>query len=674
VEDERDTEMDLSCGDLSCGYRRLFKEDGHILKVKVKISFVLFSILIIFSIGLLIYSNTFTAEFHFDDYSSIAGNLSIRNIGNLRNIWNFWPTRFITYLSLALNYHWGDSRVFGYHVFNFLAHLICTLLVWWFVILTFKTPLLKKENSAAHRNLIAFFASAIFLLHPIQSQPVDYIIQRACLLATLFFVASLCLYIKARLKQEEKAAWPIRSVYYGGSLLTAVLAIFSKEMALTFPLVLGLYEFYFFKVKKSSNAKFVAPFFIIILLLFLTMFFTHSIQFKGMYRIGEDPVNMPVSYYFLTQLKVMVTYVRLLFIPLNLNFYYDYPLSRSLFEIPVIFSCLFLSCILWAGVRLFSKYRLVSFGIFWFFITLLPESSIIPIRDVIFEHRLYLPMVGFSLFAAGGSYYLFKEKRIRAMVVVLSLLVVCYSILSYQRNKVWKDEITLWEDVVRKSPHNAKAYVNRGNAYASKDNFDQAFTDYSKAIEIEPNEAQAYTNRGSLYPRNGSRDQAFSDYNKAIELRPNAPEAYFNRGSFYFEEGKLDQAISDYNTGIKINPNFAGAYENRGIAYQKKGDFDQALSDYSKVIEMEGGHAQVYSSRAYIYLVKSNFDQALSDYSKAIEIEPGRAELYNNRAVVYFNKKEYAKSWEDVHRAEMLGYKVSPGFIEQLKKDSGRQE
>ena len=107
------------------------------------------------------------------------------------------------------------------------------------------------------------------------------------------------------------------------------------------------------------------------------------------------------------------------------------------------------------------------------------------------------------------------------------------------------------------------------------------------------------------------------------------------------------------------------------MVYQKKGDLDQAISDYGKVIEMEPDQAQAYTSRAFLYLIKSNFDQALSDYSQAIEIEPGRAELYNNRAVVYFNKKEYAKSWEDVHRAETLGYKVPPGFIEQLKKDSG---
>lgn len=132
--------MDLCRGDLCCVYRCLFEEDGHILKMKAKVLLVLSSILIIFSIGLLIYSNTFTGEFHFDDYSSINGNLSIRNIGNLRAIWNFWPTRFITYYSLALNYHWGGLKVFGYHVFNFLAHLICALLVWWLALLTCKTP------------------------------------------------------------------------------------------------------------------------------------------------------------------------------------------------------------------------------------------------------------------------------------------------------------------------------------------------------------------------------------------------------------------------------------------------------------------------------------------------------------------------------------------------------
>jgi tetratricopeptide (TPR) repeat protein len=417
------------------------------------------------------------------------------------------------------------------------------------------------------------------------------------------------------------------------------MGMFSKEMAITLPLTICLYEFCFLRTKNRFTWKYIVPFFAIAWLIPLTMLITKSVNFKEMRRVAGSYPGISPTDYFLTQLRVMVTYLRLTLIPLNQSVDYDYPITNSIFQIPVILSLLLLLSILLTAFKLLKSYRLISFSIFWFFITLLPESSIIPIRDVIFEHRLYLPMLGFSLFLVSGLYYLFKQKSVKLTVTILSLSVICYSVVTYQRNKVWQDEFTLWGDAIHKSPNKARPYYNRGYAYHIKGDLDLAFSDYNKAIVIDPNYAEAYNNRGNAYQNKGDLNLAILDYSKAIEINPNYYYAYNNRGNVHKIKGEFDQAISDFNKAIEIKPNYAEAYNNRGNAYLKKGDLNLVLSDYSQ----------------------------------AIEINPDYATAYNNRAIAYFKKQEYTKSWEDVHKAQVLGYQVNPEFMEQLKKLSGRK-
>jgi len=162
-----------------------------------------FVIFFLSCLGLIIYSNTLYSPFHFDDINSIPTNPSIKNLSNLKAIWDFWPTRFITYLTVALNYHFSHLRVFAYHLFNLIVHTLSAVLVWWLVLLTFSTPLIKGQKIARHASHIAFFVSLVFVTHPIQTQAVTYIIQRATSLASLFYLASLSLYAKSRLLELE---------------------------------------------------------------------------------------------------------------------------------------------------------------------------------------------------------------------------------------------------------------------------------------------------------------------------------------------------------------------------------------------------------------------------------------------------------------------------------------
>jgi len=439
----------------------------------------------------------------------------------------------------------------------------------------------------------------------------------------LFYLASLSLYVKSRLLQNNKSTSGLWKFYYIGALLTAIVAMFTKEMTVTLPLMILLYEFSFLKTKKSLNWQYLIPFLLTLFIIPLTIgLLPKSVRTQEMQGVLSGLDVISPMHYLLTQFRVMVTYTRLVFLPFNQNLDYDYPVYKSIFELSVLFSCLFLIIVLFFAQRLFSKYRLVSFSIFWFFLTLLPESSVIPLADVIVEHRLYLPLVGYSMFLVSGAYYIFGKNSIKTMVIVLTMIIACNSVLTYQRNKVWRDDLTLWDDAARKSPHKARPYNGRGDAYLDQGNLTQAMSDYNKAIELDPNMAEAYSNRAIVYINYSNFTQAIVDLNKAIKLKPNNAKAYNSLGSIYLKQGNLIEAMSDYNKAIEINPNIAEAYSNRGSIYSKQGNLIEAMSDYNKAIEINPNIAEAYFNRGNLYAKEGNLIEAMSDYNKAIEINP----------------------------------------------------
>ena len=592
------------------------------------------SIISILCLGIIVYSNTFICSFHFDDKAYIVDNFAIRNFQNLLNYWQFYPCRFVTFFSLFVNYHFHQLNVFGYHLFNLAVHLATAIFVWWLILLTLSTPVMKENRITSHANLIALFAGLAFVSHPLQTEAVTYIWQRASCLAALFYVASLCFYIKSRLHacSSQRCA---AGFYYFLSLIIAIVAMFTKENTVTLPLMILLYEISFFESKKRLAWRSISPFLLLLIVIPLTLLLTKSQQFQAIQKFAEGPGGTSPWQYLLTQFRVMVTYIRLLFIPLNQNLDYDYHISRNIFELPTFVSFLFLAGVLFWAKQLFSKYRLVSFSIFWFFLTLSLESSLFPLKNVIFEHRLYLPLVGYSLFLISGAYYLFGKNSIKMMVIILMMIVAVNSFLTYQRNKVWKDEVTLWNDAVGKSPHKARPYNNLGFAYYIQGNFIQAISDYNKAIEIDPNLAETYVGRGLIYANQGNLPQAISDYNRAIDINPAYADAYNNRGIFYFHLGNFTHAISDLTKAIENDPIDAVAYYNRGFSYAKQGNFSQAISDYNRAIEIDTSYADAYYNRGLSFAQQKFFKEAILDFNRAIKINPDYADAFNNRGIIY---------------------------------------
>jgi len=200
---------------------------------------------------------------------------------------------------------------------------------------------------------------------------------------------------------------------------------------------------------------------------------------------------------------------------------------------------------------------------------------------------------------------------------------------------------------------------------------DQAIADYTKTIEIDPKYAYYY--RGNAYRDKGQYDQAIADYTKTIEIDPKYAYAYVDRGRAYREKGQYDLAIADYTRAIEIDPKYALAYHNRGWTYANRRQYDLAIADYTKTIEIDPKQASAYNNRGIAYGQKRQYDLAIADYTRAIEIDPKLAFPYYARGVSYYFKKEYDKSWEDVKKAQNLGYQIYPKFLEDLRNASGRQ-
>ena len=610
------------------------------------------TVILLCCLGILIYSNTFYSSFHFDDESSIVKNLNIRNLTNLRLIWDFAPTRFINYLSFAFNYHLHQLSVFGYHLFNLAIHLCTTILIWWFVLLTFATPAMKNDKITQHANLIAFLAAAVFVSHPLQTEAITYIVQRVTSLAALFYLLSLCLYIKSRISRiERNDSNQNHNLYYAASLIIASVGMFTKEMIITLPLAIVVYEFCFLRMQAGLNWRKILPFFIISLIVPLILLFTKSENVRAIMRIFKYAPDTPRWSYLLTQCRVMVTYLRLLFIPLNQNLDYDYPIYNTLFQLPVFASILFLTLILVTAIRISSKYRLLSFGIFWFFLALLPESSIMPVQDVIFEHRLYLSMLGYSIFLVSAVYYLFKNRSIKVTVLILLLTIHWYAILTYNRNLDWKDEFTLCKDIVRKSPKKPRSYVHLGNAYAQKGMFNQSIDSLIKAIEIAPNYNDAYYNLGAVYYEKGDFDKAILYLSEAIKIDPVDFEAYYYRGMSFSNKKEYASAISDFIRVLRINPRYIESYRVLANAYNVINKNNEAIILYNKAIAVNPDIAELYIYAAVFYGDIGNHKEAIDLCKKAIKIKPNLTEAYLNLGCAYGNTGNFIEAIKAFQKA-----------------------
>jgi len=356
--------------------------------------FNLIAFSVIAAMVLIAYANSFTASFHFDDNPSIIENARIRHVTG-DNIYNLLlSSRPVVYLSIMLNYQLSGLNVIGWHIFNIGTHIINSIFVYLLILWTLTLPSFGKTYSEK-ATWMALFGALLFGVHPIQTESVTYIISRSELLATCFYLATFLLFIKGSTSGKFG--------YVVGMLATSLLSMGSKEWAVTLPALLIIYDYLFIsegKIKPVLSRWYIyalvaLPWAIVLRNLDLTSKGgAAGVGFNLVSNTGITPAT-----YMLTSLNVIWTYVRLLFVPINQNLDYDYPIAKTLFELPTILSFVGHLAVVIASLWLYIRkgWRLIPFGLAWFYIGLSPVQSVVPVVDVIFEHRAYMPSVGFFL-------------------------------------------------------------------------------------------------------------------------------------------------------------------------------------------------------------------------------------------------------------------------------------
>ena len=496
--------------------------------------------LVLVLLGLLIYAQTFQFNFVFDDYLFIVNNPYIKNFSNIHLIWHSFPmTRFIGMYSFALNYHFNQLAPMGYHVFNFIVHLLAVGLVWALADLLLRiTKYLPSENQLAKE--LPFIMAALFLVHPVQTQAVTYITQRFESMATVFYLATIYCYLHARVTTIRLH----RVFLFGFSGLFIILGIMTKEVVITAPVMILVAEWILFP--KENWKKRIVVFIMTAggLLCFIFSKMVHAgfnVFMQTVVSESHDGDIVTPVHYFLTQFRVFLTFLRLLILPLHQNLDYDYQASSGLFH-PI---WTFVGAGLIAGLafiifKLRRKSPLMAFGLSWLLITF--SINLVPRSNVIFEHKLYLISFGFIL-----SFVIVLTMLVRkqgTLLKILCCLIAVLSVIAYQRNKVWANEITLWEDCIKDSPNKSRVNANLGRAYGVAGRYDEAIYYLSRSIALHPDNI-TYENRGIIYGQEGKNPQALEDLNHSIAMDPNYFITYLKRSWIYQKEGYYKQALAD---------------------------------------------------------------------------------------------------------------------------------
>lgn len=647
-----------------------------------------FCILLIVAVSATVYLNSLKNGFVFDDIGLVEENNVIRSLKNIPYTIKhmYRPLRVISY---TIDYYFSGLNPLGYHISNIIYHAITSVLVYLVVYLIIKglhsqSPSPQGISDYSQRNLrIPLFAALIFAVHPVHTDSVAYISGRRDILSTLFFFLGFYYFLRYRTNVGDppsfgRAKW----IYMALVILSFILGIFSKEMAVTLPLIFFVYDFFtHFNTRETRlNTLFFKDIGLALKTVLLKYkYFYGPIIAAGMafsfYAVYILNASRRVNWYgdnillnFLTVGRVWINSIKLLFYPVTLNADYSinaFPISSSLFELRSLLSIAALAAIFYGILRLllpsnpsssrkifrvfdspFFK-KVSAFCAIWFFVTMLPVSHIIPHHELFAEHYLYLPSLGFCLFIAllieralnmwQQRYSTQKYRHIFCALPVIVILLCSYRTI--ERNKDWRDDYTLWKKTCETVPDCARARNNLGTVYFENGMINEAIVEHSKAVEIIPRYSKAHANLGADYVRKGMFDKAIAMCENAIEINPANSSAYNTLGASYLSKGMFDAAIEACTIATEINPNYSGAYLNLGSVYLSVGMLDEGISACEKAIMLNPDIPEAHFNLGIACMEKGMLDKAIEELKKALSLRPSYLKARRNLAIAYEKKR-----------------------------------
>ncbi len=583
-------------------------------------------LLIISAAVLGVYFNAVDAPFVLDDPNVVERNIKLRDISRFFTPGELFSARPLVNLSFALDYRIAGLDVELFHITNFLIHILNAFLVFFLARLVFTLSIPGETGNFSIRCAAPFFAAALFALHPVQSQAVIYISQRAALMACFFYLLAVICFILARRLQTQKQPAYQYGPLFGLCLVFAICAFLSKKNAASIPLAILLAELLFFDNSWAGWKK-KLPVIIGLVALISLAFLWFAGAFKGdlshlpgrIDRLTRETTDISRWQYFCTQLTVILLYLKLIIFPKGLSIDHGHPVNDGFFEGFTPYAGLILLGILVLAFRAARQHKVPAFAVFWFFIALSVESSIIPIRDAMFEHRIYLAFPAAGILSA---YILVKilSRKETALILASLFILAVFAMTSFSRTYTWENELTLWADAVNKAPHNARAWNNYGNALMHEGRIRAAAEAYQAAVSANPRYSKPYCNMGKIHAQNGRLEKAEDLFLKSLSLDPRFAEAHNNLAIVYATRGKMEKGIYHFEKTLKFDRSRPLTHFNLGKAYLDANQPQKSLAHLLQAIKLKPDiRARAYYLAGAAYAVQNQPEKAAEWVQKAMQ-------------------------------------------------------
>ena len=589
------------------------------------------------AIAAVVFGNTLGNELLWDDTALIRDNTFIRQWRNIPSFftpryWNeahpfaghYRPVRTVTF---ALDYSlWGLNPA-GYHATNILLHVVNVLLIFYLA----RLMLGAAGPGRAGPAVFPFLAALFFAVHPIHTESINFVKNRSELLALLFSLLSLLLFVRHFAPGRD---WS-RRARLAGAWFCLVPALLSKEAALTLPGVALWYAVCFFPGRALGRALVrVLPFGLIMLGYF---WFTQTfIQPATAAAVGA-PVPSGLMQQALTVVKTAGIYVKMLAAPFALNAEHAFAIPVSPLTPSVLLSLAVLALIAAGCLWLYRRERVAVFAVGWIFLTLLPASNLIYLASrPIAEQRLYIPSAGFCLLLGYGLARLWGRSGRTAVVAGLLTTIVAglYAGVTVHRNTDWRDALTFYSKTLAANPNSARMHCNLGYKLCERGDYEASLKQYWTALRLEPYHAILYNQLGTTLVKAGRLEEATFYYETALRLNPYYPEAHNNLGAELMQAGRVTEAIAHYRESLRLRPYYSKAHVNLALALSALGRSEEAIGHFKKAISVDPDYAEAHFNLGVALVEAGRLDEAADHYRIALRLDPDCAKAHNNLGVV----------------------------------------
>lgn len=605
--------------------------------------------------------------FQFDDGPTIVKYYYLRNL-TFSSLF-FKSTRWISFWINSMNYKVVQFDPFLYRSLNVFFHVLTSCTIFYVLMLL----LSRSRRAFFHDNsfTIAILTMMLFLLHPVQTQTVSYVIQGQLEgLAALFIMAIALMFILATTARNIF----IKTILYGCMFFIAFLSTGTKEVAIVSPWLIMLLDWFFIAqgdwqlFKKRLPIRLALGTLVVGIYIYLmkpSFFYTMlGMQYTLNNNIGnlltENAHGSITPYlFFISQFKVIIHYIWMFMWPFSISVDYDWKLCTSFINMDcivpffIICSLLFASCMVWIK----DKTNGIIFGIAWFFICLAPRSTIVPSTELMADYKTYLASFGLLFIAAILiTYYLNKFSSRISKGVFLGCCIIGLATATYSRNLIWSTGLNFWGNIIKHAPEKARGYNNYAIELINLHKFKDAIPYLKKAIQLEPaTYPDPYTNLANVYAILGNFDLAIDTIRKSISMYPYLPDTYNSLGVFLLEKNDIDNAKRSFYASISLLPHFGKPYYNLGRAFRAEKDLENALKFFKFACTKTDldNDPLPYEPYAEIAIELKRYDEAIFALKKLYTLTKNPKHL-SNIGVAYYHLENYVQAQQFFEQVRKL--------------------